>query len=57
MLKTMIKAMWIDQLEKSDIEFVEHDRFDEKAEWLLLPALVLLLLDLALGATRLGGLP
>jgi len=47
----------IDQLEKSKIEFVDHDNFNEKAEWLILPALALLLLDLLLGATRFGGLP
>lgn len=47
----------IDHLEKSDIQFVDHDNFDEKAEWLIVPALGLLLLDLGLGITRFGGLP
>lgn len=47
----------IDRLEKSEIEYVEHDNFDEKAGWLILPALAMLLLDLGLGVTRFGKLP
>ncbi len=47
----------INELEKSDIEYVEHDNFNEKAEWLILPAIGLLLFDLFLAPTRFGGLP
>ena len=47
----------INQLEKSEREYIEHDNFDDWAEWLILPALGFLLVEMALGSTRFGGLP
>jgi len=57
--KTALKQIYteIDQLEKSKIEFVEHDSFNERGEWLILAALGFLLLELLVGVTRLGGIP
>ncbi len=47
----------IDKIEKTKHEYIEYDMFDELAPWLLWPALALLLLDLLIAPTRLGGLP
>lgn len=47
----------IDQLEKSKIEATQYDNFNELVNWLVLPALFLLLLELGLRSTRFVLLP
>lgn len=47
----------IDRLEASEVEAQTFTRYRELFDWLLAPALALLLLDLALGATLLRSLP
>ena len=47
----------IDKLEKSKIEATQFDNFNELVVWLALPALVLLMLELALRTTRYVVLP
>ncbi len=47
----------IDELEKTRIEFKEHRFFDERMHFFILPALILLLLEVLLTATRFVFLP
>jgi Ca-activated chloride channel family protein len=47
----------IDRMEKSEIKTKEYQYFDEQMEWAVAPALLLLLLEIALGYTRLRKLP
>ena len=47
----------IDQLEKIEIEFVEHENYDELMAYAAWPALVLLLLEIILSGTYLRKLP
>ncbi len=47
----------IDQLEKTKTEYTEYDHYDEKPEYLLGPALLLLLLEMILANTWLVKLP
>ncbi|OPZ20429.1 MAG: von Willebrand factor type A domain protein [candidate division BRC1 bacterium ADurb.BinA364] len=47
----------IDAMEKSKSEYTEYDHYDEKMEWLAIPALLLLALELLLGSTVFLKLP
>jgi Ca-activated chloride channel family protein len=47
----------IDKLEKSKIESTQYDNFNELVHWFVVPALLLLLLEMALRSTRFVLLP